>query len=241
MPFRPIRSSMADLTGGESYLVRIGREVRERLASHPQTVKVPNMAIDLFVVRDFLDPLTCMTLIDMIETDHKPSTLMNEDPDPDFRTSTTCHMARHDRFVNAVEVRLTALTGIDPARGETLQGQRYGAGQQFKPHNDYFHTHMPYWPKERDRGGQRTWTAMIFLNDVAAGGHTRFPLLDLSIAPRRGNALVWNNLDCFGRPNPMTLHQGMPVLEGWKHIITKWYRERPAIIGKSHAQAPRTD
>ncbi len=229
MPFLPRHSGTTNPGEETSYRVRIGQEVRERLAFHPQAIQVPSMAIDLFVVRDFIDPLTCMTLIEMIEADHKPSTLMQDEPDPEFRTSSTCYMRRNDRFAQMVETRLAALTGIEPAHGETMQGQRYGTGQRFKPHNDYFHTHMPYWPKERERGGQRTWTVMIFLNDVEAGGRTRFPLLDVAISPRRGNALIWNNLDCFGRPNPLTLHEGVPVQEGIKYVITKWYRERPIV------------
>ncbi len=229
MPFRPTLGGMDKFSVEETYPVRVGREVRQRLVAHPQALKVPNMAIDLFVMRNFLDPRACETLIDMIETNHNPSTLMQEEPDPEFRTSSTGHMARQDRFVNAVEVQLAALTGIDPSHGESLQGQKYETGQQFKPNNDYFHTHMPYWPKERDRGGQRTQTMMIFLNDVPAGGHTRFPLLDLSLALRRGNALAWNNLDCFGGVNPLTLHQRMPVIEGRKYIVTKWYRKSSVI------------
>ncbi|MBA4047314.1 MAG: oxygenase, partial [Sphingomonas sp.] len=29
-----------------------------------------------------------------------------------------------------------------------------------------------------------------------------------------------------GRPNDLTLHEGMPVVRGVKYIITKWFRER---------------
>jgi prolyl 4-hydroxylase len=76
-------------------------------------------------------------------------------------------------------------------------------------------------------GGQRTWTVMMFLNDVEAGGHTYFPNANVKITPRQGNLLAWNNLDKNGDPNPFSLHQGMPVEAGVKYIITKWYRERP--------------
>ena len=34
--------------------------------------------------------------------------------------------------------RITALTGLDPAHGEPMQGQRYAVGQEFKGHTDYF-------------------------------------------------------------------------------------------------------
>ena len=208
------------------YAVRIGESVRKRLLDNPHVVQLPSQAVDLFLIRDFLDLMSCLALIDMIERDHSPSTLLQKAEDEEFRTSSTCYLNRENRIVRALEDRLETLTGIPLAHGETIQGQRYVGGQQFKPHNDYFHRGTTYWDKEQTRGGQRTWTVMICLNDVERGGHTRFPLLDLEIAPKRGNAIAWNNLDCLARPNPMTLHQGMPVELGQKFIITKWYRER---------------
>jgi prolyl 4-hydroxylase len=108
-----------------------------------------------------------------------------------------------------------------------VQGQRYAIGQQFKPHHDFFYTDQGYYKAEAESGGQRTWTAMAFLNAPEGGGQTAFPELDLKIAPRAGNLLVWNNMDSDGEPNRFTLHQGMPVIAGVKYVITKWYRERP--------------
>jgi prolyl 4-hydroxylase len=76
-------------------------------------------------------------------------------------------------------------------------------------------------------GGQRTWTAMVFLNDVEGGGETNFPHAAAKVTPRRGNLLCWNNMDAIGQPNTYAMHQGCPVTAGTKYIITKWYRERP--------------
>src|SRR3546814_2560517 len=72
-------------------------------------------------------------------------------------------------------MRLSWLTRIRPSFGETMQGQRYTAGQQFKPHHDFFYTDQAYWPELERNGGQRTWTAMMFLNATLAGGETFFP------------------------------------------------------------------
>ena len=38
------------------------------------------------------------------------------------------------------------------------------------------------------QGGQRTWTAMIYLNDVAEGGATWFPTAGIRVAPRAGSS-----------------------------------------------------
>jgi prolyl 4-hydroxylase len=73
--------------------------------------------------------------------------------------------------------------------------------------------------------GQRTWTAMIFLNDVEEGGATWFPLAGIRVKPKRGLLLAWNNMNPDGSPNVNTLHEGMAVQQGVKYIITKWFRE----------------
>ena len=108
-----------------------------------------------------------------------------------------------------------------------MQGQRYAPGQRFRAHHDYFHEAEAYWPRMRDSGGQRTWTAMAYLNDVADGGATWFPQAGVRMAPRRGLLLAWNNMAADGRPNTATLHEGMAVGEGVKYIVTKWFREQP--------------
>ena len=63
-------------------------------------------------------------------------------------------------------------------------------------------------------------------SSCTAGGGTAFLRLDHVFQPRRGRALAWNNLHANGAPNPDTLHAGLPVLQGAKTIITKWFRER---------------
>ena len=87
----------------------------------------------------------------------------------------------------------------------------------------------PYWKEYEPHGGQRTWTAMIYLNQPEAGGATRFKLLDFQAEPKPGRILIWNNMSLDGSPNPWTLHEGMPVERGTKYIVTKWFRERPFV------------
>ncbi|KQW84092.1 2OG-Fe(II) oxygenase [Brevundimonas sp. Root1279] len=207
--------------------VETGRRVHDRLTAVAGIQRVPEEAIDLFLLRDFLDRARCMALSALIDARRKPSPLFSRHPDPDFRTSETCNFDPDEPDVQAVEVALGALMGIDPAHGERLQGQRYETGQQFKRHHDYLAENEAYWERQSRVGGQRTWTAMIFLDRPEAGGETHFPLVGVTIPPRPGTLVAWNNLDAAGEPNRMTLHQGLPVLSGEKHIVTKWWRENP--------------
>lgn len=210
------------------YRIEIGTAVSERLASVPGIRRLPSAEIDMFVLRGFLDEQECRALYGMVERDRKPSRLMSSNnPDAGFRTSETCNLDAGDPVVRGVDAKLAALLGIEPRHGEALQGQRYGVGQEFKPHHDYLRTDEAYWAKQEKVGGQRTWTAMMFLNVPEAGGETYFPRIDAKIPPRAGTLVAWNNLDARGEPNTHSLHQGMPVLAGTKYIVTKWYRERP--------------
>ena len=80
--------------------------------------------------------------------------------------------------------KITAFMGLPKDYGETIQGQRYLPGQEFKPHNDWFYTDQDYWKNERKRGGQRSWTAMAFLNKVEEGGQTHFVEVGARIEPK---------------------------------------------------------
>ncbi|HEX5182818.1 MAG TPA: 2OG-Fe(II) oxygenase [Allosphingosinicella sp.] len=209
------------------YRMQVGAWVRDRLLRTPNAMKLPAQGLDIFVVRDFLTKRECDQLIELIDHDRQPSQLLSASPDPEFRTSESCNLRITDRVNIETERKINALTGIQPEHGETIQGQRYSVGQQFKEHHDFFHASEAYWPEQERQGGQRTWTAMIFLNEPEAGGQTAFPKAGIQVTPRTGNLLVWNNLDEYGEPNVYSLHTGRPVEAGVKYVITKWYRERP--------------
>ena len=100
--------------------------------------------------------------------------------------------------------RFVHIGALDERRmiGEPLQGQRYRVGEEYRHHRDHFRIDKPHWQVERRRGGQRTWTAMVYLNAVEEGGETDFPELDLKIAPEPGLLVLWDNMDRQGMPNP---------------------------------------
>jgi prolyl 4-hydroxylase len=209
------------------YRMEIGAAVRDRLMQVQGIFKVPAPGLDIFVVKNFLTAAECQALMKRIDADKQPSKILAEDPDPEFRTSETCNLDPREPLTRQIEAKITGLMGIDPAHGETIQGQRYAVGQQFKAHHDFFYPSEPYWVEQEKIGGQRTWTVMMFLNEPEAGGQTFFEKAQIRVSPRAGNLLTWNNLDEHGEPNLNSLHQGMPVEAGVKYIITKWYRERP--------------
>ncbi len=216
----------AGSTPDQKALSLLGEQVRVRLARNPNVYKIPTDKAEIFAVGNFMRPDECQRMMAMIDECAKPSIAYDTDYASGFRTSFSGDVNPHDPFVKSLERRLHDLLGIDPSFGETIQGQRYDVGQEFQAHHDYFHTSQSYWKAEKDRGGQRSWTAMAYLNETIAGGSTDFYKLDLAIPPQPGALLIWNNMRSDGRPNPDTLHSGTKVVEGRKYIITKWFRSR---------------
>jgi prolyl 4-hydroxylase len=201
-------------------------EVSSRLRALPGVQRHPSSSLDLFIIRDFADPDLCAALIDRIETNRRPSTIVDDLGIADFRTSETCDLSAGDAVVDRVEHKIADLLGLPLASSEPLQGQRYAVGQEFKPHTDTFEPARPEYHQHVAHSGQRTWTAMLYLNQPDAGGATRFKAIGKIVQPETGKLVVWNNLLTDGRPNPATLHQGMKVRQGVKYILTLWFRER---------------
>lgn len=196
------------------------------IAHQPGTQRYPGPELELYIRKDFLDAQDCAALVSRIEAQRRPSTLADDAGHTAFRTSETCDLADDDPFVRGLNLRLAGFAGIDPAYGEPLQGQRYAAGQEFKPHTDTFEPSGADYETYCGRSGNRTWTLMIYLNDVREGGATRFVAVNKTVRPERGKLLAWNNRTRDGGLNPASLHHGMKVRAGTKYIITKWFREK---------------
>jgi prolyl 4-hydroxylase len=197
----------------------------EKLSSTAGIQRVPSRELELFIVRNFLDEATCKALMERIDERRRPSTIVDDTGIANYRTSETCDLDSSDPLVADVDAKFSALLGIDPLHGEPLQGQRYAPGQEFKPHTDTFNPGGYDFYVETANRGQRTWTAMVYLNEPGDGGATRFKLINKTVQPERGKLLAWNNLLPDGNPNHATLHQGMKVRKGTKYVLTKWYRE----------------
>jgi prolyl 4-hydroxylase len=200
--------------------------VRAALNTNKAVQRVPVDQAELWLVPDFFDCTECGRLMSIIDTVARPSLSYDGGDVNGFRTSYSGDVDPHDPFILKLQRRIDRLLDINPPYGETIQGQRYLPGQQFQAHTDWFPVDTPYWEQERVRGGQRSFTAMAFLNPVEEGGTTDFPSIGMRIEPRPGALLMWNNADEDGVPNPWTLHAGRPVIRGVKYIITKWYRTR---------------
>ena len=201
--------------------------VAAHILRQPGVQRVPSPKVEMFIAKNFLEPELCQLLMMKIDAERRPSTIADANGDYAFRTSETCDLAASDALVIELDRRITQLTGIEPRFGEPMQGQRYEVGQEFKAHTDYFEPTGADFAKYCSVAGQRTWTVMLYLNEVEAGGATRFKAIDKIIYPETGKVLAWNNRRLDGSVNPSTLHHAMKVRSGLKYVVTKWFRERP--------------
>lgn len=199
----------------------------EHLSRLAGVQRIPTAKLEIFQLRKFLDPALCTALISLIDAGRRPSTIADANGDDYFRTSETCDLSADEPVVLELERWLLALSAIEPQFGEPVQGQRYDVGQEFKPHTDYFAPGGQDYDTFCSIAGQRSWTFMVYLNDVASGGGTRFKALNKIFQPETGKLLCWNNRHLDGSVNPNSLHHGMKVRKGLKYVITKWYREKP--------------
>lgn len=180
--------------------------------------------LTLYKIENFMTEEECAEISDVIRMNCRPSTVYGIHREG-FRTNYSSDLAFvNSPLVTRIDLRIARCLGICLPYSESIQGQLYTVGQEFKSHTDYFEAYQDR--KELLLRGQRTWTFMIYLTETKSGGSTNFVRVRQSFLPKIGTALAWNNLYSNGRPNLSSIHCGMPVKLGEKIIITKWFREK---------------
>jgi prolyl 4-hydroxylase len=187
-----------------------------------------NGDLEIFTIPNFLTDEECDYLCSLIEANNTRSSVAGSgnvsSTYNEGRTSSTSNLMDSDEIVNTINQRMYDELNISLEYSEPTQGQIYQVGQEFRHHHDYFVGDG--YTNHCLSSGQRTWTFMIYLNDVEEGGETEFIRLDNKrFEPTKGTAVVWKNSDGTGKVYPDSSHAGLPVIKGKKIIITKWFRE----------------
>lgn len=191
-------------------------------------VKLLSHAPKVLFIKDFVDEAAAHALIDTATPRLARSSVQGADGNTtsDYRTSFTTNFKKSETpEVRALEALACQYAGVRMEQLEPLQFLRYEPGQYYKPHYDFFVPDAPGTPRELTKGGQRTHSFFVYLNDVLRGGHTAFPRLKIKVKPQRGCALFWHNTMPSGEPDYNTFHGGEPPKRGVKYAINIWIRE----------------
>ena len=198
--FNPSQAKIAlglDLSGNDLAEVKKFKEEKNEYSPNSlvSAKHIPDVPAEIYEIENFLSKDECEYLIQEIKSELRPSTIASTgEYDSTYRTSSTCDLGnKNTPFLQEIDRRICNFIGIESSYGETLQGQHYLENQEFKAHTDYFEGTQLV---EHDGGrGQRTYTFMIYLNEVKEGGTTEFPNLNKIFSPSEGKALIWNNLN----------------------------------------------
>jgi len=186
------------------------------------------------VVESFATPEACDWLIERARPMLVPAQVYDHDSGEaraaGVRTNSECHITadESDFVLLCVCARIAAVTGLPVGAMEATTILHYTPGQKFEPHHDYLDTATPGYAKEVARGGQRVLTFLLCLNDDYDGGETDFPMIGKRYKGHTGNAIFFWNVEPDGKPDPRTLHAGLPPTRGEKWLLSQWIRGRVA-------------
>lgn len=171
------------------------------------------------LLKNFLTKDECDTIITLAEN---LSCLSRSEVDDTkaiskARTSYTCFLSDDAHpLMKTIKDRVEQLTDIPQKYYEDLQIVRYRRGQEYQAHYD-----VTEGEPDKDL---RQKTVLIYLNDDFEGGETSFEKAGVTVAPKKGMAVLWDNIDNRGEVLPCALHAASPVTKGTKYACTVWIR-----------------
>ena len=179
-----------------------------------------------WVMDDVISKDDCQQLIDLGKPSLEPSKTLEQTQD-NFRKSSHTFLFYNNgnETVDNVFEIITNMIQVPLENCEGMQLVHYKPGQFYKPHWDYFDTSSDIHIEETRRGGQRTWTAFLYLNDVKEGGTTNFPNINMEVKPKIGRIVYWLNT-LNGNTIEDSLHEAKPPIDCEKWGANIWVREK---------------
>lgn len=120
--------------------------------------------------------------------------------------------------------RAGALLGLPIQGMEPTSVLHYRPGEEFKPHYDFLDPRNPAFAAEIGKAGQRIATFLVYLNDDFEGGETDFSKANVRFKGKKGDAILFHNVDARGSPDFNTLHAGLAPTSGEKWLLSQWIR-----------------
>lgn len=217
-----------------------------------QTVTLETLSVTplVFSVSGFLSEEECNHVQRVAEPtmEYSGVVLMDKDqgrPASDFRTSQTTFVAAKDEVLKDIDYRTASLVRVPRNHQEHTQVLRYGLGEKYDSHHDYFDPKLYQNDANTLRfiqNGRRNRMSTVFwyLSDVQSGGETVFPRFNnmieksmtdcetgLKVKPEAGKVIIFYSMTADGRTDSNSLHGACPVHEGIKWAANKWVWNEP--------------
>ncbi len=186
------------------------------------------------VVEGFATPAVCDWLITRGRKLARPAMVFDMETggprQADTRSNTAAQfdLVQADVITLLVQAKIAATLSVPVQVMEPVQVLHYEVGQAFATHFDHLDVTVPGYAADVELRGQRIATFLLYLNDDFEGGETHFPAIGLTHRGQRGDAMYFANVDLAKRPDPLTLHAGLPPTSGEKWLLSQWMRDRPA-------------
>ncbi|XP_030444641.2 probable prolyl 4-hydroxylase 7 [Syzygium oleosum] len=243
--FLPLRGSALPvprwLLGKKTHGSGLGaKAVGSSVAFDPTRVTQLSWNPRAFIYKRFLSDEECDHLIKLARDKLEKSMVGDKETGKsklsEARTSSGMFLQKaQDEVVANIEARIAAWTFLPVENGESIQVLRYQHGEKYVPHYDYFMDKV-----NREHGGHRVATVLMYLSNVERGGETVFPYSEAqmsqskedgwsdcakegySVKPKKGDAMLFFSLHPDATPDDTSLHGSCPVIEGEKWSATKW-------------------
>lgn len=182
------------------------------------------------VMHDVLTHDECMHIIDSSKGKLTRSTV--DGPTETLSSTRTSSQAwlhyEEDPLIKDIGERVSNLVGIPLSHAEPVQVVYYKEGEHYGAHHDAYEVDSVEGYRATRGWGQRYKTALLYLNDVTAGGETYFPQLDLTVSPKKGSMVIFQNVDPEDDTVPLynSIHSALPVETGFKWACNLWFHKR---------------
>ncbi len=189
------------------------------------------------VFENFISDEECDKIIELAKPNMVRSEVVTKEKDKNtisnIRTSSQVFIDKNeDPILMNLAEKVSKVTGISTDLQEQIQILNYKEGQRYLEHYDACVDDNEHCYNDRLDRGLRKKTFFLYLNDVDEGGNTGFPNLNKKAVPKKGRAILWNNILKTMKEDgsyelvehPCSLHIGMPPLKGEKWSLTIWSR-----------------
>ena len=143
------------------------------------------------------------------------------------RTSTNAWCSYNCEQLNSMKNlrrTISEMLQVPERQFEAAQFLRYEEGQLYNQHSDVGFEDFMYLQ------GPRIFTMFVYLNDVAEGGETEFPRLNVKVKPTAGSAILWSSVKevdgIFSRDDLMDHRANPPGKNQEKYAMNIWVHSK---------------